>query len=542
MERNDQTPYEANARSADLCDPAENQLTEPAEGQRVNADDEVVTENFGVESENEAEPADAAEIEAAEEAEEIEEIENEDNEEIPEEEADEAEAEPQQTDGGRRGLEDDDIALSERITGIRHTVATTAAPIRVRAEEQTEAVSAREAARREEEQEKRNRLLTGILCGAAVLLVLLTVLIIASVIRLTPADERVPELPGQDVTESGDELDTTEPDLTVPVESDTTESDTTEPTETDTTEPAESDTTEPAESDTTEPAESDTTEPAESDTTEPVESDTTEPAESETETEPVETETEAPVPMHHLYVEYYGHDPLDVDAEEKTIAEVLAENGYYLDENAVPNVELDTMLTADTYVYVDWYEYKTEVEYENIEYASTTQYVDTVPRDTTVVTQAGEYGVRELTYDVTYLSGQEVARTYIGAAVTKDPVDEVLEVGTGGTVLTADGQLLTYSYRKIVKATYYNIPGLTYLGTEADESVIATDMNCIPMGTNVYVKNNRYDFGYRTAADIGGGVKGWMIDIWMPDTDQSDQAQRMRQEGIVTDMEVYILG
>ena len=245
--------------------------------------------------------------------------------------------------------------------------------------------------------------------------------------------------------------------------------------------------------------------------------------------------------MHHLYVEYYGHDPLDVDAEEKTIAEVLAENGYYLDENAVPNVDLDTKLTVDTYVYVDWYEYKTVIEYENVEYGSSTQYVDTVPRDTTVVAQYGEYGVRELTYDVTYLSGQEVGRTYIGATVTKEPVDEVLEVGTGGTVLTADGQLLTYSYRKIVKATYYNIPGLTYLGTEADESVIATDMNCIPMGTNVYVKNNRYDFGYRTAADIGGGVKGWMIDIWMPDTDQSDQAQRMRQEGVVTDMEVYIL-
>ncbi len=49
----------------------------------------------------------------------------------------------------------------------------------------------------------------------------------------------------------------------------------------------------------------------------------------------------------------------------------------------------------------------------------------------------------------------------------------------------------------------------------ADESVIAVDKDNIPLGTRLYVKNDRYDFGVRVASDIGGQVDEWEIDIWL---------------------------
>lgn len=491
---NDQTINHAEEENMEAHDMSENEMNQSVESDEVpQSDEEQISD-----TQNESEDID---------------------EQIESEEMDEPDE--KDSSSGRRGLEDDDITMSERITGIRHTVATTAAPIRYREEEDiaqsTEDTTAKD-------NKKKQRLLPGVVCGAVIMAVLLAALIIASVIRLTPKSETVPEVP-----EQGIEI---------------TDNDSREPasdTEADNNEPAD-DTTEinASEAEPKDPADDpDKEKESESEKTDDTDSETETDKETESESG-TESETVAE-PTYHLYVDFYGHDPLDVYSEKKTIGEVLTENEYYLDENSVPNIDLNTLLAGDTYVVIDWYEYKTEIDYEQIEYGSSTNYVDTVPRGSTVVAVPGEYGVRELSYDVVYLNGEEVGRTYLGAEITKEPVDELLESGTGGTMITRDGQVVSYSYRKIVTATYYNIPGLTYLGTEADESVIATDMSCIPMGTNVYVKNDRYDFGYRTAADIGGDVKGWMIDIWMPDSDQSAQSQMMRQEGMVRDMEVYFL-
>ncbi len=74
-------------------------------------------------------------------------------------------------------------------------------------------------------------------------------------------------------------------------------------------------------------------------------------------------------------------------------------------------------------------------------------------------------------------------------------MNDVYEEGVGGSFVGSDGVTYSYSYRKVVPATYYNIEGLTYLGTMADESVIAVDKDNIPLGTRLYVKNDRYDFG-----------------------------------------------
>ncbi|PFA67020.1 peptidoglycan-binding protein [Bacillus sp. AFS015802] len=50
-----------------------------------------------------------------------------------------------------------------------------------------------------------------------------------------------------------------------------------------------------------------------------------------------------------------------------------------------------------------------------------------------------------------------------------------------------------------------------------DAKVIAVDPNVIPLGSKVYVEG----YGYATAADTGGAIKGNRIDVFIPSKDQA---------------------
>ena len=58
----------------------------------------------------------------------------------------------------------------------------------------------------------------------------------------------------------------------------------------------------------------------------------------------------------------------------------------------------------------------------------------------------------------------------------------------------------------------YVIVGTTYSGEPTGPNVVAVDKNVIPLHTNLWIEGG---VGYRTALDIGGGVKGNTLDLWM---------------------------
>ena len=62
-----------------------------------------------------------------------------------------------------------------------------------------------------------------------------------------------------------------------------------------------------------------------------------------------------------------------------------------------------------------------------------------------------------------------------------------------------------------VSATCYDLPGHTATGMPVGQGVVAVDPSVIPLGTKMYVPG----YGNGVAADVGGGIKGDTIDLWM---------------------------
>ena len=63
----------------------------------------------------------------------------------------------------------------------------------------------------------------------------------------------------------------------------------------------------------------------------------------------------------------------------------------------------------------------------------------------------------------------------------------------------------------VVSATCYDLPGRTATGMPVGQGVVAVDPSVIPLGTRMYVPG----YGDGVAADVGGGIKGATIDLWM---------------------------
>jgi len=138
-----------------------------------------------------------------------------------------------------------------------------------------------------------------------------------------------------------------------------------------------------------------------------------------------------------------------------------------------------------------------------------------------LVTEPGADGYVLYEYTVKQINGREVARQET-TETTVQPTDEVVTIGTyvpatptpepEPVYVASDssGQCVaTYS----VWASYYTAASagglMTATGTGVYKGIIAVDPRVIPLGTRMYVPG----YGYGVAADTGGGVLGYSIDL-----------------------------
>jgi 3D (Asp-Asp-Asp) domain-containing protein len=106
--------------------------------------------------------------------------------------------------------------------------------------------------------------------------------------------------------------------------------------------------------------------------------------------------------------------------------------------------------------------------------------------------------------------------TYSALEDEEGRLSVALPCGEGGVLVTPSGERYEFSYYIDVTATAYTHTGSpTYTGGVAEVGVIAVDPRNIELGSSVYVIGEYGDFGLRRAEDIGGGIKGARIDVFL---------------------------
>ena len=88
-------------------------------------------------------------------------------------------------------------------------------------------------------------------------------------------------------------------------------------------------------------------------------------------------------------------------------------------------------------------------------------------------------------------------------------------VATGGSASGQPDEL--QAYRLKVDAVAYHLPGKTALGVPVRKGVVAVDPALIPLGTKLHVPG----YGRSLAADVGHAIRGRIIDLWFPSTEQA---------------------
>ena len=233
-----------------------------------------------------------------------------------------------------------------------------------------------------------------------------------------------------------------------------------------------------------------------------------------------------------------GGRKMVVNTHGETVGELLERVNLQLNEGDAVDVEL----TAETFngmeLNIDRWTTGTTFVTEAVPFE--TEYVQTnkMVKGTEEVVTEGINGELKHTAKITYFNGQEVSREIIATEEVLAPVNQVVKQGTfeaepgkltigDGVIVTADGEVYTYTRTMQAKATAYThtdagCDKITATGTTVHWGTVAVDPRKIPYGTKMFIVSNdgKYVYGLSAAEDCGGSIKGNRIDLYMPTTKQ----------------------
>lgn len=166
------------------------------------------------------------------------------------------------------------------------------------------------------------------------------------------------------------------------------------------------------------------------------------------------------------------------------------------------------------------------VEQEPLAYDVQYQALPDLEIDNTRLVQAGVNGVTASRVRVRYENGVEVSRAVEDQWAAAGPQPRLIGYGAQivlRTLDTPDGpvqywravRMYATSYSASRSGTSPSAPwyGRTRSGKKLTVGMAAVDLNLMPLGTRLYVPG----YGYVTAEDTGGGVKGKIIDLGYDD-------------------------
>lgn len=209
----------------------------------------------------------------------------------------------------------------------------------------------------------------------------------------------------------------------------------------------------------------------------------------------------------------------------ETVWEVLQEQGVQLNEKDWCEPSYEQPVVAEMCITITRITEETVTVEETVPCQRVVRKNFNRPRGQDTVITQGKDGLARRDYLVTYADGEEIGREQIKEEMLEEPVAHEVEVGALEVVATSRGDVRARaSY--IMQATGYDVTsagkspsdpgyGITATGIRAVYGVVAVDPRVIPLGTRLYITSTdgSYVYGYATAADTGGAIKGNRIDL-----------------------------
>lgn len=236
----------------------------------------------------------------------------------------------------------------------------------------------------------------------------------------------------------------------------------------------------------------------------------------------------------NITIVYHG-EPIDASSFGETVEQLLIRLNIDLASNDVVSVSLDTETYDGLELRIDRVIQQQQTYTATMNHDTEYFHDSTLPEGMEEVLTPGVDGELLCTATVTYVNGQETERTILTQDVTKQPVTEVVAIGSGdaigaadpdgmpiigdGTITLPTGEVLTFTGYTTCGATAYFNQGTTATGTQARPGVVAVDPHFIAHGTRMFIitDDGEYIYGVATAEDSGdGNIIGNRIDLWYP--------------------------
>ena len=231
-----------------------------------------------------------------------------------------------------------------------------------------------------------------------------------------------------------------------------------------------------------------------------------------------------------------GNKTLIAEASGYTVADVLDNLNIKLNKLDRVSLPLDEIAKEGMEVKIDRVvvenlDNKIEIPFET----ESRENKDMFEGEKKVITK-GEVGQKTESLKNTYVNGVLETTEVLKSEITKDPVKEVVEVGTKKGTQAPNGK---NAKRVIVmQATAYDptAGSKTAMGTRARVGAVAVDPRVIPLGSKLYIESmdGFASYGYATAEDTGGAIKGNRIDLFY---NSNAEANRFGRRNV----KVYVL-
>ncbi|MFR4482493.1 MAG: ubiquitin-like domain-containing protein [[Clostridium] leptum] len=218
-----------------------------------------------------------------------------------------------------------------------------------------------------------------------------------------------------------------------------------------------------------------------------------------------------------------------------TVEAAVAAADFTVGKDDVLSAEKTDTVSAGMTIKLDRVSYLETETTQEIPYESTQEETGELDLGDTQVKTAGENGARTIVTREKLVNGQVVETEEISSTVVKEPVNEVLLVGTrevetapsygaastsGGVLVDHDGNQIAYTAVYTGSATAYTAPAgsFTATGRPAQYGNVAVNPDLIPYGSRLYIcsPDGSYVYGYAVAADTGGALMSGsaLVDVY----------------------------